>query len=159
VSINYDRSIDFGAFHTYSWARPVSAAEGAQSAARREPQSGSLIAKQIVAAVDAELRKKGLRPVPTAGDLEVAFHVALSRGYDVTSYGYPPRLRSAHGTAQVRAVDAGSLIVDLVDPRTKELAWRAIASDDLDADASAAGRDARIAAVAEKMFADFPPRP
>jgi hypothetical protein len=153
VSVNYDRTLDFATFRTYSWARP---AEPAQ-AAGGEPTANTIVAKQIMAAVDAQLRKKGLTPVESGGDLEVHFLTGVSRAYDVTSYGHGPRW-GGRGNAQVRAVGVGSLVIDLVDPRKKELAWRAMASDELDPGMSPADRESRLAEVAEKMFRDYPPR-
>jgi hypothetical protein len=157
VTVNYDRTLDFATFHTYSWARALGPAEAAHLGGRPQPAPDPLVAKQIVAAVDAELRKKGLTRVDARGDLEVHFQTNVSRGYDVASSGYGPRL--GRGTAQLRAVGVGSLVVDLVDARKKELAWRAVASDNLDPEISPADRESRIAEVAEKIFRDFPPRP
>jgi Domain of unknown function (DUF4136) len=156
VTVNYDRSLDFTTFHTYSWARPSAAAELA--AAHPEPTANSLVSKEIVAAVDAELRKKGLTRVDERGDLELRFHTSVSRGYDVVSYGHGPYRLGGSRNARVRAVGVGSLTLDLIDARKKELAWRAVASDELDPEISVEDRESHLAAVAEKMFRDFPPR-
>lgn len=72
-------------------------------------------------------------------------------------YGHGPRWGGTRNNTQVRSVGVGSLVIDLIDPRKKELAWRAVASDELDPNISTVDREARLAAVAEKMFHDFPP--
>jgi len=48
------------------------------------------VSAQIVAAIDAELRKKGFKPVETAGDLEV--HLQTDVGVaEKMFHGFPPR--------------------------------------------------------------------
>jgi hypothetical protein len=149
VTVNYDRALDFRTFHTYSFARPPAG-----------PQATPypLLGKEVAAAVDAQLRKKGLTPVATSGDLVVHLQTGVTRGYDVASTAYGPRFGMARGSAQVRPVSTGSLVVDLVDAHTKELAWRAVSSDEIDPRISPEDRASRIAEVTKTMFREFPPR-
>jgi hypothetical protein len=154
VTVDYDRSLDFRSFHTYSWAPAPTPAEVMAGGLRPHSTPSSLVTKQIVDAVDGQLQKKGLTRVHGGGELEVHFRVETGRGYDVASSGAGPRWRGAN--AQLRAVSTGSLVVDLVDRRTNELVWRAVARDEIDPDVSGEARAERLRAVAEKMFQDFP---
>ena len=88
----------------------------------------TLVEKRIRAAVDDQLRAKGLTRVEGEADLHVITHATTTTGsrLDVTSYGYGGYVgwkgftTWTPGTGvQVRDYTTGTLVVDLVDPTTQ----------------------------------------
>jgi len=51
----------------------------------------------------------------------------------------------------------GTLLVDLADPKKKELVWRATASHGIDKNASLEGRERIVSGAIAKIFEGFPP--
>ena len=51
----------------------------------------------------------------------------------------------------------GTLVVDVVDAKTKTIVWRGTATKDVDTKASAEKRDKNINRAAEKLFKNYPP--
>jgi hypothetical protein len=62
------------------------------------------------------------------------------------------------GTARAEEILVGSLVIDVVDARTRTIVWRGMASKDIDVDASAEKRDKNINKAAEKLFKNYPPK-
>jgi hypothetical protein len=61
-------------------------------------------------------------------------------------------------TTTVEQIPVGTLIVDLVDAKRKELVWRGTATDTLKPEATAAEREAALSAAITKMLEVFPPK-
>ena len=63
-------------------------------------------------------------------------------------------------TAVVSQIPVGTIIVDLVDAKKKELVWRGVASDTLNTDPSRSNedREKKLRSVAAEMFAGYPPK-
>ena len=57
------------------------------------------------------------------------------------------------------AYEQGTLVIDLVDRRTKKLVWRGTAQAALSETPSKAEREATIDEAVKKMFEKFPPSP
>jgi hypothetical protein len=57
-----------------------------------------------------------------------------------------------------KAVSVGTIIVDLVDPSTKQLVWRGIATSPFDSEASIEKRQGLLREAMKKLFAGFPPK-
>ncbi len=149
TSVDYDRSANFSTYKTFSWR---------DSGEIRN----SLMAKRIENAVAAELAKKGLTQASGEdADLWVVAHPRLSKETQITSYnsgwGYGWRYRGGVSTARVEQIPVGTLIVDLVDAKQKELVWRGTASDTLKPEASPEEREKALAKAVAEMFAKYPP--
>jgi hypothetical protein len=52
----------------------------------------------------------------------------------------------------------GTLIVDLVDARTKTIVWRGTAEKDINPNATPDQRDKNINRATDKLFKNYPPR-
>jgi len=63
-------------------------------------------------------------------------------------------------TTTVTQIPVGTLLIDLVDAKKKELVWRGVASDTLNTDPNrtAEDREKKLRAVAAEMFAGYPPK-
>ena len=130
VRFNFDKQAAFGGFKTYRWV----ALKGAQ------PLS-DLTDRQIKAAIDVELTKKGLTPVDGSGpaDLLIGYQAAVDTEKQFTSYdtgwGYGPGWYGGgwygHGgggmtTGSTSTIYVGQLALDMYsgEPAESDLARR-----------------------------------
>jgi uncharacterized protein DUF4136 len=144
VTYDYDRSTDFSRLKTYAWTAGTNLQD-------------ELNHKRIMDAVDAQLRAKGFSRVEASGnpDVLVAYHASFSRDLEISGWGgyrWGPGARSA----RVEQVVVGTLVVSMVNAKTRTIVWRGIASKDLDPDASPEKRDKNINKAAEKLFKNYP---
>jgi hypothetical protein len=58
----------------------------------------------------------------------------------------------------VQQIPVGTLIIDLVDAKAKQLVWRGTARDTIDQDATPEERDKNIKNALNKLFENFPPQ-
>ena len=94
--------------------------------------------KRIVGALDAQLSSKGLEKVDRSADPDVlvAYHATFDRDLEINGFssgwgGYRfGGMRS--GNARAQGILVGTLVVDVVNPRTNNIVWRGIASKDID---------------------------
>lgn len=150
VTFDFDKQADFSSFKTYAWVRGTIVSDPLNHA-------------RIVEAVDAQLRMKGLARVdPGANpDVLVAYHATFDRDLEITGFssgwgGYRfPGSRS--GSARAEEILTGTLIVDIVDARTRTIAWRGVARKDVDMKARPDKRDKNINKAAAKLFKNYPP--
>lgn len=127
VSSYVERGIDLRQYRTYDWGPPDTFSTG-------DPRldNNRFFDDRVRARVEKELGDKGFEKT-TSGppDLLVHYHASLTQKIDVRhidrEYGYCD-------TADCRpyVYDAGTLFVDLVDPRTSKLVWRGWAERGVD---------------------------
>jgi len=144
VAYDYDKSVNFSALKTYAWAPDGNIQD-------------ELTHKRIVAAVDAQLAAKGMRPVEAGAtpDVIVTYRAGVRQELEVNGYtGY--RL-NRWSSARVEQVPVGALLVEMLNAKTKEVVWRGMATKDLDVDASPEKREKSINKAAEKLFKKYPP--
>lgn len=148
VTYDFDDLADFSKFKTYSWVRG-------------NPIPDELNHRRIVQAIDAQLSLKGLSKAESNPDVLVAYHASFDTDLQIsamsTSWG-PYRRGGGNGVARATEVLTGTLAVDIVDARTKNIAWRAMASDDLNPNAKPEKRARNIQKTSEKMFKNYPPK-
>jgi hypothetical protein len=149
VQTDYDHSVNFSQYHTYSWG-PVHA-------------SDPLFEPRIREAVDRALEAKGWQQVPEDGDVTVtAVGTKKSQAEYTTFYdGFGPGWRwhgwgTGWATTNVQEVPVGSLVVDLYETSSKRLIWRGVARDILSDKPEK--NTQKLEKAADKMFAKFPPR-
>ncbi|MBC6991190.1 MULTISPECIES: DUF4136 domain-containing protein [Hymenobacter] len=126
VTSDFDHSVNFRNYKTWAWyPQQVTDAEGG-------PAKGyqSFLDQRLRSAVEAEMSRKGLTRVDSNPDLYVAYNAKVEDkqqispyynglGYPYYGYGYGYR-----GYTPVTNYRAGTVIIDLVDAKRKELAWR-----------------------------------
>jgi hypothetical protein len=155
VTTDYDPAVDFSKLKTFRFERVTEI---------RNP----LAYDRIVRAVTAELAAKGLAQAGAEADLVVAVHGRVdnetqirtdSFGYGWGRWGYwgPYGYGGGSATTTVSRVPVGTLVVDLVDAKAKQLVWQAVAKDTLKPGASPDERDYRVGRAMKKVFAGFPP--
>jgi hypothetical protein len=159
IEVDYDKSIDFRKFKTYSWGQLDAAAM-------------PLLRANIIGAIDEQLQAKGLVKVEKNADLMVTYFGAMegetSRGASAPIYpgysGPPPAINSTMWTgangkgASGAAVTypKGSMVVEMMDPRAALIAWRAVGKIKLNTEEKQKSLD-KINGMIAKMFVRFPP--
>src|SRR2546425_9791212 len=154
VFVDHDRTADFRARRTYAWMKGTEA-------------PNTLVEKRIRAAVDDQLRAKGLTRVEGEADLHVITHATTTGSrLDVTSYGYGGYVgwegftTWTPGTGvQVCDYTTGTLVGDLGGPAPNKPIWRGVATQ-------APGTNPKQGKAPKKgrkrprpVFRDFPPPP
>jgi hypothetical protein len=152
VTTDYDKSVDFSKYHSYSWL---------------DVKAGDpLWTDRIKSAVDRQLTAKGWQLAPSGGDASVAafgstktvprletFYDGLGGGWGWRGWG------GGIGTATTTVEDesVGTLVVDIFDTPTKKLIWRGKSTDTLSdkPDKNEKKLDKDVA----EMFKKFPPPP
>ena len=150
VNFDFDRSANFRAYRTYAWIPGASVPDAINN-------------DRIVRALDGQLALKGLMKIDRQDrpDLYVAYHAAFDRDLEITGFssgwgGYRfPGSRS--GAARASEIVTGTLIVDLVDARTRTIVWRGTATKEIDTNAKPEQRERNINRAAEKLFTNYPP--
>ena len=152
VNVGADPAVDLTKYKTYAWTNVASANPVAH--------------QTVVSAVDAQLAAKGLNKVDTDPDLTVVVFGSTESDIHVSNPSWAPSLNSiATGVAvgsQSWLVTKGTLVVDLLDTKTKNSVWRGQATDTLDRgptgdkikDAKTVEKPIRNAV--KKMFKQFP---
>ena len=144
VSVRFDESADFSGYATYAWKKGT-------------PARLSRAEQRIVAAVNRELRDRGLREVSANPGLYVMTYALVDEHTieslaDSTYWEYWTNVTSVNAYA----VQAGTLVVDLVDASTDRPVWRGVASETIKG--ALAKEEKKIDRVVRKMFKRYPPR-
>ena len=161
VRYNFDKQANFGSFRTYRWV-----------SIKGTTPASDLTDRQIKAAVDAELAKKGLTQVQGSGDADlfIGYQAAIDTEKSFTSYdtgwGYGPGWGGGgwYGggggmtTGQTSTIYVGQLALDMYSPSPKALVWRGVASKTLDAKAKPEKQEKNLAKAVTKLLKNYPPQ-
>ena len=112
---------DLAKYKTYSFYTPPSKTGQAQTIADQTIESSL---KQSLAAKGLTEAAPGQNP-----DFLVAHHLKEQQKLDVDTMGYGYGFYGWRGGADVTEYTQGTLIVDFIDPQTKQVFWRGTASD------------------------------
>jgi hypothetical protein len=128
LSNDYDQQIDFSQYKTFQWVPS------------KNP-SNTLLEQRIKNAVIDQLTQKGMTPTVTDPDVYAIYHGGTKDKVDIQSYGYSyggygryggvyggPYGANSGGISTYNYTE-GTLIIDLIDASTKELAWRGSGTD------------------------------
>lgn len=154
VNTDYKPGTDFSKYRTFAF-REV------------EDIKNTILVARIENALANQLTAKGLTRNDASPDLWVVPHPRLSKQTQISTYnsgwgyGYGWRGYGAGmgtTTSTVQEIPVGTLVVDLVDVKAKELVWRGTASDTLKESATPEERDKNLNAAMAKLFENFPPK-
>jgi hypothetical protein len=115
---------DVTRYRTYEWAPPDTQATGDPRLDNNEFFRG-----RIQSQVDRRLSSLGFEMAAAAPDLVVHYHASVAQ--EVNSNAVDP-LHTACENCEPFVYDAGTIVVDLVDARTRRLVWRGWAEGSLD---------------------------
>src|SRR5262245_13939054 len=148
---DYDHSVNFENYRTFAWKNYRMPANGIVN--------NSIVESRIQSAVDEQLSKKGLRKVDRNPDVYVVAHVGAKNMADVE---YVPAGGWRHWRWMgpdvfVNRYVEGTTIIDIVDAKTNELVWRAIATD-TGSNVLDVQSEKKIDKMAVDAFKHFPPK-
>lgn len=122
VRADHDSQFDFGAYSTFS----LFERKGKE---RQRPQMSEIVDRRIATAMAAELVGKGLTSSsPRNADFLVTFYTAVRRRVVVNQAGWYGHRWGYWGGGRTwaRSYDEGTLVIDIIDRRRRELVWRGV---------------------------------
>lgn len=170
VVSDYDSSVPFGSYRTYRWSADTPAPNGDDLLVRNP-----LIYKRIRNAVDRELQYKGfVQKEKGAVDFTVTVHAGIRervmveqptisfawrQGYYRGRHGYYSGVwYDPYGPyPRMTYYEEGTLVIDIYDGRSGEMAWRGIGSGILRYYDSTEAMHRDLDAAVGKVLAKFPP--
>ena len=152
VDADYDNNVDFSQYKTYAF----------QKSGIDKAEISDLDKKRILRAIDTEMTKKGYSKSETP-DLLVNIFTKERERVDVNQYsagwgygwgwGWNPYMWG--GRNYVTTSTEGTLYIDLIDAKKKELIWQGKGSGYLEQ--SREKKEERINEFVAKILAQFPP--
>jgi hypothetical protein len=154
VTYNFDQDTDFSKFKTYKWV-----------SIKNAQQVDDITARQITAAVEAALAKKGLvKTDADNADLYIAYQTAIGAQKEWNAYGtgwgVGPRWGGGMGmaTATQTTIKTGTLNLDMYDSANKRLVWRGAVSKTIDPGAKPDKRQKNLDKALDKLLKNYPPK-
>lgn len=151
INIDWDRSLNFANFHTYSWEPSPNPAKGFSN-------------QRITDAVDKQLQAKGLTKVDSNPDMWVVYSNSIHDQKQVvgTGYNFGPGWGWGWGwgpdqvTYNTYVTKMGTLVVEIADAKDKELMWRGSATDTITDNSNKNIKNLDNAVA--KLFKNYPPK-
>lgn len=156
ITYDFDKTAPFATYHKYSWKQGT-------------PTNNALIDNRLIAAIEEQLAAKGMTKDDNDPDVFVLFHMAFDQQKDISSYSTGP-MYGGYGygwgggwgatstNVRVREILVGTLAVDLIDAKKKEVVWRGLGTKEIDTNAKPEKRDSNIKKAVAKIFKNYPPR-
>lgn len=164
VNVDYDQAATFDNLRSYAWVPGTP-----EKSNNPELDSNTLLHDRIQGAINSWFSNHGYEKKPLQqADFLIAYRVIVEDKTSVTVlndyYGYPMgwhygyyRPYGAQRT-YVYYYQQGSIIIDIVDPKTRKLMWRGSATDDvLRESATPEKRQQRITEAVNAILKNFPP--
>ena len=147
ITMEFDQSINFSKYKTF-------AIRDGRLNSGNPALNSPLVKKQIETDIQNDLTAKGLTLVTSgASDLNVRYTFGAARKTEVEAY---PAGWYGLGTRYVRVPYAeGTLVIDLRDPATRSLVWRAIAAEEK---SDAAKIQGKLDDMVKKSIDKYPPK-
>ena len=160
VRYNFDKQASFASYNTYRWAN-----------IKGSSKMSDLMDRQIKAAIDVELSKKGLTEVEEGQpvDLVIGYQAGVDQEKQYTSFdtgwGYGPGWGGGwYGgggggmtTGTTSTIFIGQLALDMYQVSSKQLVWRGVASKTLDTNAKPDKQQKNLAKAVAKLLKNYPP--
>ena len=154
VKVFADPKADLTIYKSYQWDKPL-------------PPGNPMIQQTIIDSIDQAMTAKGLKKVDEGADVTIVYFTAVNADIQIGYPSWSSAMGSGTSTGiavgtQTWPVNKGTLVVDLVDGKTKNSVWRGTAQQILkDGPSGNAAQDAKkvaepIRKSVEKMFKQFP---
>jgi Domain of unknown function (DUF4136) len=147
VTVESDSTVDFSKYHTFL-------IRNGQLNSKNPELNSELVRKQIETDIERDLTTRGLvKSATLKADLNVRYTLGTQR--KVETEAYPAGWRG-WGTRVVRVpYSEGTLVIDLRDPTTMSLVWRAIAREDK---SDASKIEGKLNDMVRKSIEKYPPK-
>ena len=147
ITVEFDEAADFSKYKTF-------AIRDGQLNSRNPALNSELVKKRIDADIERGLTARGLTKVSGPSDLNVRYRFGSARKAEIETY---PAGWRGFGTRVVRVpYTEGTLVLDLRDPSTRSLVWRAIASEEK---REAVKIEGKLDDMVRKSVERYPPKP
>jgi len=153
VRYDYDKQTDFQTLKTYDWM-PIP--DGVEI--------NSLVVKRVKKATEPELAARGLVKAPSKPDFLIVQHITTQEQIEVANWGYGygpyPRYGGGYwgpGGVPTYSYEEGTLVLDFVDAKTKQLIWRGSAKAEIDTVDSPEESWELIKKAVEEILKKYPP--
>ena len=156
VQYDYDKQADFKSLKTYDWMTVPEKAN-----------IDSLNVERVKKAVNAELQAKGLMMTSNNPDFLIAEHLekkmksqASNWVYGYGPYGIPQGTHPAEFSGRTTdQYEEGSLILDFVDAKSKEMIWRGVGKAEVNTADTPENKEKLINEAVHEILKNFPPKP
>ncbi|MCK5620279.1 MAG: DUF4136 domain-containing protein [Candidatus Krumholzibacteria bacterium] len=156
LSNDFDQQIDFSQYKTFQWVPS-------------KDSSNDLLESRIKSATIDQLTQKGMVSTTTDPDVYVIYHAGAKDKVDIQSYGYGygyGRYGGVYGGAygagsggiSTYNYTEGTLIIDIIDASSKQLAWRGSATGVLDESPSAEKITENVNKAIAAIMSQYPPK-
>lgn len=146
VTVEFDEAADFAKYKTF-------AIRNGQLNSKNPELNSELVKKRIDADIERDLTARGLTMVSGRSDLNVRYNLGSARKVEVERY---PAGWRGWGTRVVRVpYTEGTLVIDLRDPSTRSLVWRAVAHEEK---SDARKIEAKLDDMVRKSLEKYPPK-
>jgi len=126
VSSFADRLADFTAYRTYAWAD-----DAARTTGDPRLDNNPFFHERLKQETDVQLARRGYEKATIAtADLSLHYHASVTQDVDVMNSDRQYETCTTCGLPSV--YDVGSIVLDLVDPKTNKLIWRGWATGSMD---------------------------
>lgn len=148
VIVDFDPAVDFSELRTLGWMEGTPA---------EDPE----VERRIRVAVERELVGAGFKEAREDPDILVITHASIESEdlIDLQDYDYWQSFKGGRKkavTAEVWGSETGTILVDILDPESKKLIWRGVATGVVGKKPEK--RDFKINQVVANMFKGFPPK-
>jgi hypothetical protein len=146
ITVEFDQAADFSKYKTFT-------IRGGQLNSKNPALNSELVKKRIEADIERGLTARGLEAASGQSDLIVTYRFGSARKTEVETY---PAGWRGWGTRAVRVpYTEGTLVIDLRDPTTHSLVWRAVASQ---GKSDAAKIEGKLDDMVKKSLEKYPPK-
>ena len=155
VSSHVERGLDLSRYRTFDWG-PADALPAGDARLDKNP----FFEDRVLGAIEKGLAARGFAlATAEAPDLLIHYHANISRRIHVnhadSAYGY---CSQADCPPQIVEYEAATLVLDIVDARTKTLIWRGWAQNNVDEMLNNPGRMAKtVEDAVARMLLRLPP--
>lgn len=141
---DFEAKADFTNLNTFDWFE-----------VEQETQLNQQVVKDIKDAVNRELAAKGMRKVSENPSFLIALHISKQLKRD--DWSLSDVRYGSYRTRLPQVYEEGTMILDFVDPETKELLWRGSATAVIKSALSPEQQRRRINEIVTKILDKFPP--
>ncbi len=156
VNYDYDSEYDFGVYKTFKFAK-MNIPDDALRAA-------PIVAKRVHESIKTVLEEKGFRFLKDEDadpDFVVVAHAGVKNRMQIHNWNrggwYDPWWGPYGGHTTVSHYEEGTLVIDIVDMKNKELAWRGLGTKVLGDNKSPEKAEQAIDHIVRRILSNFPP--